>query len=102
MVKSSRPLFSSSAALSPPQIYDVAERDKLANAFAEIGVLLHLAGWHGAVKLLDYGRHEDKVRALGSTLWKLTASTECTGACARGVQACAEGPPCAWRHSLRR
>ncbi len=39
----------------------MAERDKLANAFAEIGVLLHLAGWQGAVKLLDYGRHEDKV-----------------------------------------
>ncbi|PNH05308.1 Negative regulator of the PHO system [Tetrabaena socialis] len=43
------------------KIYDVAERDKLANAFAEIGVLLHLAGWPGAVGLLDYGRHEDKV-----------------------------------------
>ncbi|KAG2487044.1 hypothetical protein HYH03_014290 [Edaphochlamys debaryana] len=43
------------------KIYDVAERDKLANAFAEIGVLLHLAGWPGAVRLLDYGRHEDKV-----------------------------------------
>ncbi|GFR48718.1 hypothetical protein Agub_g10675 [Astrephomene gubernaculifera] len=43
------------------KIYDVAERDKLANAFAEIGVLLHLAGWQGAVRLLDYGRHEDKV-----------------------------------------
>ncbi|KXZ50046.1 hypothetical protein GPECTOR_18g27 [Gonium pectorale] len=43
------------------KIYDVAEREKLANAFAEIGVLLHLARWPGAVKLLDYGRHEDKV-----------------------------------------
>ncbi|GIL59589.1 hypothetical protein Vafri_14336 [Volvox africanus] len=43
------------------KIYDVAERDKLANAFAEIGVLLHLSGWPGAVRLLDYGRHEDKV-----------------------------------------
>ena len=44
-----------------PQIYDVAERSLLANAFAEIGVLLHLSGWQGAVRLLDYGRHDDKV-----------------------------------------